>query len=605
MTAVLVWFGWKTTAEARVAEQLRTRDRLDSAADAMAARIRGKLAETGERLSAWIARPSSPLPQIDGAVVFAATADRIDVVPAGALPFIPFASPPRPPHPLLAEVEILEFRANDPAEAAARYERLAHSPDAPVRAGALLRHARLLLRSGKAREAANVYAKLGALGSIDVDGYPAALVALDGRRAAARAAGDREDEIGASADIVRAIDDGRWRLSRGTAESFRDVPGAPPRPEAWAIAAGLAAVAPELTRRAPERGLRVADVDGRRVVLLWRANATGVAAAAGFAERLLPEMMTPAVAQQVTDAEGRVALGAASAPSHATVRVVDTPAPWTLKVWAVDSPGGSPALARYTVPGLITVVLFFLWTAVYFIARAIRREAAVARLQSDFVAAVSHEFRSPLTTVRQLAEMLEMDRVPTEARRRQYYEVLANEARRLQRLVETLLNFGKMEANAQQYRFEPVDVAQLVSQLARDIDEAVRPGGRRVEASGPVKVPPVMGDGDALAVAVRNLIDNALKYSPGTETVWVEWEARNGHVSIRVIDRGLGIAPSERRAIFQRFVRGRAATAANAKGTGVGLAMVQHIAAAHHGAVLVDSEPGRGSTFTLQLPVVN
>ena len=96
-------------------------------------------------------------------------------------------------------------------------------------------------------------------------------------------------------------------------------------------------------------------------------------------------------------------------------------------------------------------------------ARAIRREAAVARLQSDFVAAVSHEFRSPLTTVRQMAEMLELERVPTEERRhKSYYRVLAGEAARLQRLVETLLNFGRMEAGAERYRFADLDAAALV-----------------------------------------------------------------------------------------------------------------------------------------------
>jgi signal transduction histidine kinase len=97
---------------------------------------------------------------------------------------------------------------------------------------------------------------------------------------------------------------------------------------------------------------------------------------------------------------------------------------------------------------IVGAAVLFLWSATYFMARAMRREADVARLQSDFVAAVSHEFRSPLTTIRQMAEMLEMRRIDDDTRRHRYYSVLAGEAARLQRLVETLLDFGRMEARA-------------------------------------------------------------------------------------------------------------------------------------------------------------
>jgi signal transduction histidine kinase len=240
----------------------------------------------------------------------------------------------------------------------------------------------------------------------------------------------------------------------------------------------------------------------------------------------------------------------------------------------------------------------------YFIARAIRREMEVSRLQSDFVSAVSHEFRSPLTSMRQLSELLAFGRVPSEERRHVYYETLVRETMRLQRLVESLLNFGRMEAGARQYRFEPVDAGALAHRVAAEFEPQIAGDGRRIELAGDAAGCVIEADPEAISVALRNLVDNALKYSPDQPRVWVEWHAKHGLIGISVRDRGVGIAASERKAIFRKFVRGSAAASGNVKGSGVGLAMVRHIVAAHGGMIQVDSEPGRGSTFTMLLPAV-
>ena len=122
------------------------------------------------------------------------------------------------------------------------------------------------------------------------------------------------------------------------------------------------------------------------------------------------------------------------------------------------------------------VMVAFLIAGTYFIARAIRREMEVSRMQSDFVSTVSHEFRSPLTSIRQLSEILELGRVPSEERRQVYYDTLVRETQRLQRLVEALLNFGRMEAGARQYRFEEIEAASLVHRVAGEFEAAT--GGR-------------------------------------------------------------------------------------------------------------------------------
>jgi signal transduction histidine kinase len=159
-----------------------------------------------------------------------------------------------------------------------------------------------------------------------------------------------------------------------------------------------------------------------------------------------------------------------------------------------------------------------------------------------------------------------------------------------------------MEAGARQYRFEPMDAASVVRQVVAEFEPQIAASGRQIEVKGAEYRCRIEADPEALSLALRNLVDNALKYSPNQPTVWVEWEAEDDRVAIRVRDIGAGIAPSERKTIFEKFVRGSAAQAGNVKGTGVGLAMVHRIVAAHGGEIQVASEPGQGSTFTVLLP---
>lgn len=261
--------------------------------------------------------------------------------------------------------------------------------------------------------------------------------------------------------------------------------------------------------------------------------------------------------------------------------------------------------SRTVLLAMMGAMLAFVWGASYFMARAIRREAAVAQLRSDFLAAVSHEFRSPLTAIRQMAEMLDGDRVPTVERRHKYYGMLSSEAARLQRLVETLLNFGRMEAGAEHYHFVDIEVAAVVREVVNDLEPQARESGKAIQIDGPAADIRVRADHAALSVALRNLIDNAIKYSPREPTVWVRWRKDHDRAAICIVDRGVGIPRSEQRNVFGKFVRGRAAIEANVRGTGVGLAIVQQIATAHGGEIHLESELGRGSTFTLLLPAAS
>jgi len=196
--------------------------------------------------------------------------------------------------------------------------------------------------------------------------------------------------------------------------------------------------------------------------------------------------------------------------------------------------------------------------------------------------------------------MLLAGRVPSEDRRHTYHGTLVRETQRLQRLVEALLNFGRMEAGARQYRFEEVDAADLAHRVAAEFEKEIA-AGREIDLNGNGDCR-FEADPEALGVAVRNLVDNALKYSSSGQPVALEWGLESDRVAIRVRDHGAGIDPDERKRIFGKFVRGTAAASGNVKGSGVGLAMVRHIVDAHRGEIQLESTVGEGSTFTVLLP---
>jgi signal transduction histidine kinase len=280
-----------------------------------------------------------------------------------------------------------------------------------------------------------------------------------------------------------------------------------------------------------------------------------------------------------------------------------TGVPWDISVVNDNVEAGLSQFSqrrRLMMMGLGLLALLVI-AASYLIGRAVSRELAAARLQSDFVSAVSHEFRTPLTSMRQFTEMLvEDENLPTE-KRLTYHLAQERATRRLSRLVESLLDFGRMEAGAHPYQLERLDVGQLVKSVVEEFKQETDLNDLVIECYVPVDGIVVNGDSEALSQALWNLFDNAVKYSGEKPVVRVEVEA-GSQVVIRVQDQGFGISSSERKRIIGKFVRGSSAKALGIKGTGIGLAMVEHVVDAHGGKVLIDSELGKGSTFTILLP---
>ena len=234
-----------------------------------------------------------------------------------------------------------------------------------------------------------------------------------------------------------------------------------------------------------------------------------------------------------------------------------------------------------------------------FVYRAVSHEVRLARLRNDFVAAVSHEFRSPLSSILALAERLE--RISDPDKLREYHRIIGQDARRLSALVTRLLDFALIEDGREVYSFERVDLVGAAREAIEACQHVARPG--RISLLGAETAPLwVRGDRTALQHAIQNVIENAAKYSPPEAPIIVQCASANGSHLVEVCDRGIGIPASEQAKIFEKFYRGQEVSALNAQGVGIGLALVQHVIKGHGGSIGVDSRPGEGSRFSLHVP---
>lgn len=234
--------------------------------------------------------------------------------------------------------------------------------------------------------------------------------------------------------------------------------------------------------------------------------------------------------------------------------------------------------------------------------RNVSKEMAVARLKSDFVSNVSHELRTPLSLIRLYAETLEMGRVSGPEKSHEYYTIIRKESERLSSLINNILDFSRIEAGRKEYDFRETDVAELVKNTLESYRYQIEQNGFTFEENIH-EVPPLKIDREAIARSVLNLVNNSLKYSQDRKHISVKLYPDSESVKLEVADHGIGIPSEEQNKIFEKFYRVGDPLVHNTKGSGLGLSLVRHIVQAHGGEVTVDSTPGRGSVFTISLPV--
>ncbi|HET7747003.1 MAG TPA: HAMP domain-containing sensor histidine kinase [Vicinamibacteria bacterium] len=251
---------------------------------------------------------------------------------------------------------------------------------------------------------------------------------------------------------------------------------------------------------------------------------------------------------------------------------------------------------------LIGFIDLMLGAGLYLVYGNLRREAHLSRLKSDFVANVSHELKTPLALIRLFAETLELGRVPTEEKARQYYRVINKESQRLTQLINNILDFSRIEAGRKEYRFAPTDVARVVREVIESYRFQIEQQGFALAMEIEDGLPPIMADHEALGQAVLNLVNNAIKYSSEVKSIAVAVRKDDDTIRVSVTDRGIGIPKGEHKKIFEKFYRGEDSLVHETKGSGLGLSLVRHIMEAHGGHVVVESTPGKGSTFSLVLP---
>ncbi len=235
--------------------------------------------------------------------------------------------------------------------------------------------------------------------------------------------------------------------------------------------------------------------------------------------------------------------------------------------------------------------------------RNLIREMALTRLKSDFVANVSHELRTPLSLIRLYAETLELGRLPNQEKHQEYFRIIRKESERLTALINNILDFSRIEAGKKEYNFQETNLAELVRNTLESYLFQIEQHGFTFRENIADNLPVLRVDREAMARSLLNLVNNAIKYSRSEKYLAVNLYQANGSVRLEVIDHGIGIPRTEQPKIFEKFYRVEDPLVHNTKGSGLGLSLVRHIVQAHGGRISVESIPGQGSKFVIDLPI--
>lgn len=254
---------------------------------------------------------------------------------------------------------------------------------------------------------------------------------------------------------------------------------------------------------------------------------------------------------------------------------------------------------------LLLILTFLILSGTVMIFRNLRRELKFAQLKSDFVSNVSHELRTPLALISMFAETLELGRVKSEEKRAQYYSIISSESQRLSRIVNTILNFSKMEAGKREFKFETIDLNDVAKKIVDNYAFHLKNKSFSLITSFDDQKLMCDADAEAIEETIINLIDNAVKYSKDKKEIEITTGADESKVFCFVKDQGIGITQEDQEKVFDKFFRASKGLVHDVKGTGMGLSIVSQIVKAHGGEIKLESSPGKGSKFTIFLPKID
>ncbi len=281
---------------------------------------------------------------------------------------------------------------------------------------------------------------------------------------------------------------------------------------------------------------------------------------------------------------------------------------WEIAVYLLnpDKLNQTAQTLKLTLGLMVALLLFAIVVGGWLISSDIQRQIILAKQKTDFVSNVSHELKTPLTSIRMFSELLSSGRVHEADKQRSYLQIISTEAARLTRLINNVLDFAKLERGEKKYDFQPCDIVSLVNETVENYRPHLETGGFKLDYKPITDFYTVRGDRDALSQVLLNLFSNAEKYGGDKKEISVEMRVKTSPLSsfeVRVQDRGDGVPRGSEEKIFEQFYRAHDSLSSGIQGSGLGLTLARQIARAHGGDVTHHPREGGGSCFTLTLPI--
>ena len=291
---------------------------------------------------------------------------------------------------------------------------------------------------------------------------------------------------------------------------------------------------------------------------------------------------------------------------------------WKLDLKKSEKASGWQLAGRGMYITIFILISFWLILGLWFTMYLLSQEIRLGKMKTRFISNVTHEFKTPVTSIQHMSELLKLKRVRTEEKKEEFYDSMIEQCQHLNHLIENVLDFSKMDEGVKAYRFEMIEHVELIKGLIKTQQERLAESGIQVEFKAPDAGIDVEADPDALRQVVYNLVDNAQKYGSGRIDVSIQDQRPKTkdpnqiedvrqkiqeYIFIEIMDDGMGISERDLPLVFDRFYRGDKEKTEGVKGSGIGLTIVKRIVEAHQGTITVESKQGEGTTFRIKLPV--
>jgi len=250
-----------------------------------------------------------------------------------------------------------------------------------------------------------------------------------------------------------------------------------------------------------------------------------------------------------------------------------------------------------------TLIILLMLLGFVFILYTLNVELRLNKLKSEFISNVSHELKSPLTSIHMMTEMLHHKRVENEERKAEYYSAMLEDSEHLSHLIDNILDFSRIDEDRKKYEFIDLDLDKLIREFIKSIQEMIRESGFEISYSCPDKVSVIRADRNAFLQVLYNLVDNAIKFSGTSRKIDINLVYMDNEIQLTVKDYGIGISMKDQEKIFERFYRALESQRSGIRGSGIGLTIVKKIVEDHGGYLTLDSRPGKGSMFIVRIPV--